>query len=196
MGMAPEAIKAALDERRFPFGVLVANLVYDFNLGSIIRTANAFLAQRISSINALSAFCEATEADVLLFDNDLSPAQTRNLEQATGVKVLDRTELIPTEPYGDFHLRMNVAVTPDGRRALVTSSGSNRVAGCPAACSDTAAGDRQLPRLLRIQDLDTGRALGYIEPDPESGIDYAQLLGRRIGVVGEKADDDTPATDR
>ena len=27
-------------------------------------TANAFLAQRISSINALSALCEATEADV------------------------------------------------------------------------------------------------------------------------------------
>ena len=29
---------------------------------------------------------EATEADVILFDNDFSPAQTRNLEQATGVK--------------------------------------------------------------------------------------------------------------
>ncbi|MBN2477239.1 MAG: GTPase HflX [Pirellulales bacterium] len=33
-------------------------------------------------------------ADVIIFDNDLTPAQTRNLEQATGVKVLDRTELI------------------------------------------------------------------------------------------------------
>jgi GTP-binding protein HflX len=33
-------------------------------------------------------------ADVVLFDNDLSPAQTRNLERALGVKVLDRTELI------------------------------------------------------------------------------------------------------
>ena len=30
----------------------------------------------------------------MIFDNDLSPAQTRNLEKATGVKVLDRTELI------------------------------------------------------------------------------------------------------
>jgi GTP-binding protein HflX len=36
----------------------------------------------------------ATEADVVLFDNDLSPAQVRNLEKATGVKVLDRSELI------------------------------------------------------------------------------------------------------
>lgn len=33
-------------------------------------------------------------ADVVIFDNDLSPAQTRNLERALGVKVLDRTELI------------------------------------------------------------------------------------------------------
>lgn len=34
------------------------------------------------------------EADVVVFDNDLSPGQVRNLEKATGVKVLDRSELI------------------------------------------------------------------------------------------------------
>ncbi|MBL8892566.1 MAG: GTPase HflX [Planctomycetaceae bacterium] len=32
--------------------------------------------------------------DVIIFDNDLSPGQVRNLEQALRVKVLDRTELI------------------------------------------------------------------------------------------------------
>ena len=37
---------------------------------------------------------EAAEADVVIFDNDLHPAQTRNLEMAVGVKVLDRSELI------------------------------------------------------------------------------------------------------
>ena len=37
---------------------------------------------------------DAEDADCVIFDNDLSPAQTRNLEQAVGVKVLDRTELI------------------------------------------------------------------------------------------------------
>ena len=30
----------------------------------------------------------------MIFDNDLSPGQTRNLEKAVGLKVLDRTELI------------------------------------------------------------------------------------------------------
>jgi GTP-binding protein HflX len=36
----------------------------------------------------------ASDADVVVFDNDLSPAQVRNLEKATSVKVLDRSELI------------------------------------------------------------------------------------------------------
>ena len=34
------------------------------------------------------------EADVAIFDDDLSPAQVRNLEKALGVKVIDRSELI------------------------------------------------------------------------------------------------------
>jgi GTP-binding protein HflX len=37
---------------------------------------------------------EATDADVVIFDNDLSPAQIHSLEKATKVKVLDRSELI------------------------------------------------------------------------------------------------------
>lgn len=45
-------------------------------------------------VEELRQLVEATEADVVIFDNDLSPAQTRSLEQATDVKVLDRTELI------------------------------------------------------------------------------------------------------
>jgi len=37
---------------------------------------------------------QATDADVVIFDNDLSPGQIRNLEKATTIKVLDRSELI------------------------------------------------------------------------------------------------------
>lgn len=37
---------------------------------------------------------ETSDADVVIFDNDLGPAQARNLEKALGVKVLDRSELI------------------------------------------------------------------------------------------------------
>jgi GTP-binding protein HflX len=45
-------------------------------------------------VEELAALVEQHEADVVIFDNDLSPAQTRNLETAVHVKVIDRTELI------------------------------------------------------------------------------------------------------
>ncbi len=45
-------------------------------------------------VEELQRIAEATDADAILFDNDLSPAQVRNLEKATGLKVLDRTEII------------------------------------------------------------------------------------------------------
>jgi GTP-binding protein HflX len=42
----------------------------------------------------LEAACEQAGADVVVFDDELSPAQQRNLEQAVGRKTLDRTQLI------------------------------------------------------------------------------------------------------
>ena len=45
-------------------------------------------------LEQLERMVKATDASIVIFDNDLSPAQTRNLEQALGVKVLDRTEVI------------------------------------------------------------------------------------------------------
>jgi len=45
-------------------------------------------------VQELLALVEHHDADVVIFDNDLSPAQTRNLEQAIEAKVLDRSEVI------------------------------------------------------------------------------------------------------
>ena len=39
-------------------------------------------------------FCRANEVDTVIFDDELSPAQTRNLEKIFGVKIMDRTALI------------------------------------------------------------------------------------------------------
>ncbi len=78
-------------------------------LAGLVETAGAQVVARITQrrerpdkktyigrgkVEQLERMIEATEAEVVIFDNDLSPAQTRNLEQATGVKVLDRTEVI------------------------------------------------------------------------------------------------------
>jgi GTP-binding protein HflX len=45
-------------------------------------------------VTMLAAACDETSADVVIFDNELSPAQLRNLEKALDRKVIDRTQLI------------------------------------------------------------------------------------------------------
>lgn len=45
-------------------------------------------------VEELRQMVEQHDADVVIFDNDLTPAQVRNLEKTTKAKVLDRTELI------------------------------------------------------------------------------------------------------
>jgi GTPase len=45
-------------------------------------------------VDELKSLVGQRKADVVIFDNELTAAQTRNLEKAIGVKVLDRTELI------------------------------------------------------------------------------------------------------
>lgn len=42
-----DAIRADLDEKRHNFSVLITNKFHDFNIGSVIRNANAFLAQEV-----------------------------------------------------------------------------------------------------------------------------------------------------
>ncbi|MDD4179862.1 MAG: GTPase HflX [Candidatus Margulisbacteria bacterium] len=45
-------------------------------------------------VEELKALAAAQNADLIIFDHELSPSNERNLEEALGVKVIDRTELI------------------------------------------------------------------------------------------------------
>ncbi len=45
-------------------------------------------------VEEIAAVAASTEADLVLFDHDLSPTQLRNLERALPCRVLDRTQLI------------------------------------------------------------------------------------------------------
>jgi GTP-binding protein HflX len=45
-------------------------------------------------VTSLAAACDESRADVVIFDNELTPAQLRNLELALDRKVVDRTQLI------------------------------------------------------------------------------------------------------
>jgi GTP-binding protein HflX len=66
-------------------------------VGSLIQKRRQIdIATYIGSgkVEELKNLVEAHEADLVIFDNDLGPAQTRNLEKALSVKVIDRTEVI------------------------------------------------------------------------------------------------------
>src|SRR5262245_44323109 len=45
-------------------------------------------------VTALAAACAEADVDVVIFDNELSPAQLRQLEEKLERKVIDRTQLI------------------------------------------------------------------------------------------------------
>jgi len=78
-------------------------------LAGLVQTAGAEVVGRLTQrrqvpdqttylgkgkVEQLQLMIRATDADAVIFDNNLSPAQIRNLESALGVKVLDRTEVI------------------------------------------------------------------------------------------------------
>jgi GTP-binding protein HflX len=45
-------------------------------------------------LELLAASCSEVGADLVMFDNELSPAQLRHIEAAVGIKIVDRTQLI------------------------------------------------------------------------------------------------------
>lgn len=45
-------------------------------------------------LEEIAAWCEENEIDVVIFDDELSPAQTNNIEKALGRRITDRTRLI------------------------------------------------------------------------------------------------------
>jgi GTP-binding protein HflX len=78
-------------------------------LGGLVATAGARVVAELTQrrerpdqttylgkgkLTELAGLCARHDADVVIFDNDLSPAQTRNLERALQTKVLDRSEVI------------------------------------------------------------------------------------------------------
>ena len=78
-------------------------------LEELSNTAGAIVVQKIlqkkqtqdsayyigkGKVEELSLICQAKDVDLLIFDDELSGAQVRNIEEATGMRVIDRTTLI------------------------------------------------------------------------------------------------------
>ena len=106
-------IEGVRSEKAVLVGVLLPNRTFREDpleeLAGLARTVGARVEEQLvqrrevpdrttylgkGKLEALKLLVEQSGADVVIFDNDLSPAQTRNLEKTLRVKVIDRTELI------------------------------------------------------------------------------------------------------
>ena len=111
---APREELAVHAERALLVGVLLPDSTHDprdplGELRSLAKTAGANVVDEIlakrdkphpglyvgtGKADQIALRCEQNDVEVLLFDNDLAPGQIRDLEERTGRKVLDRSELI------------------------------------------------------------------------------------------------------
>lgn len=80
---------AELEELASTAGALVVGKVMQMK---DVRNASTLIGQ--GKMEELRLAVQALEADAVIFDEELSGAQMRNIEAFTGVKVLDRTSLI------------------------------------------------------------------------------------------------------
>ncbi|MFH1311762.1 MAG: GTPase HflX [Candidatus Eisenbacteria bacterium] len=78
-------------------------------LAALVETAGGEVAARVlqergsihpatftgrGKVEEIGALCEERDIDLVVFDDDLSPAQARNIEELTGRRVIDRSQLI------------------------------------------------------------------------------------------------------
>ncbi len=59
-----------------------------------LSTPNSRIYMGPGKLNDIAAYCAENEIDVVIFDDELSPSQTRNVEKILPCRVLDRTRLI------------------------------------------------------------------------------------------------------
>ena len=107
----PRRTNSVQSERAVLVGVLLATPVDPEHpldeLGGLAETAGALVVAELTQrrerpdqttylgsgkVTELAMLVEHHDADVVIFDNDLSPAQIRNLEAELKIKVLDRSD--------------------------------------------------------------------------------------------------------
>lgn len=97
-----EAIKADLDSKRHNFGALVSNVLNDFNIGSVIRNANAFLAREVI-IYGRGAWDRRGSVGTHLYSNLRHVKVTDDLAAAiSGYRVVGFDNVPGSKPVEDF----------------------------------------------------------------------------------------------
>ena len=113
MSLTPRENTSVVQERAVLVGILLEKAPIEDNalteLAELARSAGAEVVSMVvqrrqtpdaatyigkGKVEEIRQRADVYGADVIIFDNDLSPSQIREIEKATGRKVIDRSELI------------------------------------------------------------------------------------------------------
>jgi tRNA G18 (ribose-2'-O)-methylase SpoU len=101
-----EAIVDDLDAKRHPFHIAIENLEHDFNIGSIVRTANAFMAKEVHIVgrkrwNRRGAMVTDRYQHIRHHD---SVAELANWCRAEELPIIGLDNITGSVPLEEFHL--------------------------------------------------------------------------------------------
>jgi GTP-binding protein HflX len=145
-------------------------------------------------VEELSSLIRATGATLVIFDNELSPAQVRNLEEITSSKIVDRSELI-LDIFANraattaAKLQVEIAqleYTYPRLRAMWDHLGQV-VGGAPVGIGTRGPGEQQLEidrRLVQNRLTHLKRQLQEIEERASREVAQRNLQQFTVGLVG------------
>lgn len=143
-----EAIKANLDEKRNNFGILCANIHGDFNIGSIIRNANAFLAKEVIIFGRKKYDRRGTVG-------------THNYTSFRHVKEVEELPNIPIIAVDNTPGASNVLTYVFPTTYFLLAFGEESV-GLPSSILDIAVDSIYIPQYGSVRSLNVGVASGIM----------------------------------
>ncbi len=154
--------------------------------------ASTFIGK--GKVEELAALVELHEADVIIFENDLSPAQLRNVEQVAKVKVLDRSELILdifATRARTFEAKLQVELAQleyTYPRLRAMWSHLERIAGgAPAGIGTRGPGEQQLEidrRIVQRRKAELNREIDKVQSRKRRQVAQRNTDFFTIGLVG------------
>jgi GTPase len=145
-------------------------------------------------VDELDALVKLTNATLVIFDNDLSPSQIRNLERGTSCKIIDRSELIldifaNRAATHEAKLQVEIAqleYTYPRLRAMWDHLGQI-VGGAPVGIGTRGPGEQQLEidrRLVQNRRVRLKRELKEIQARKSREVAGRKIEHYTVGLVG------------
>lgn len=154
--------------------------------------ASTFIGK--GKLDELWDLVEEHEADVVIFENDLSPAQLRNIEQHVECKILDRSELILdifANRARTYEAKLQVELAQleytYPRLRAMWSHLERIVGGAPAGIGTRGPGEQQLEidrRIVQRRKAELKREIAHVQARKQRQVAQRNTDFFTVGLVG------------